>query len=120
MENRRYIGFAITIGAGLILGLIMGWSVFPRKASEMPLKELRMDYKTDYVLMVATIYKDDMDYDAAVVRLSLLDEDIEQLLIDASQIASMEYSVMDSQTINLLLQVVKNHAGILPIEGRYL
>ena len=53
MEKRRYIGFAIAIGAGLIMGLIIGWSVFPRNASEMPLKELRMDYKTDYVLMVA-------------------------------------------------------------------
>jgi len=41
-------------------------------------------------------------------------------LIDASQIASMGYSVMDSQTINLLLQVVKNHAEILSVGGRYL
>jgi len=109
VENRRYTWFAISIGVGLILGLILGWSVLPRKAKEMPLNDLRMDYKTDYVLMVATIYQKDLNYGDAQTRLEYLGEDIEKLVKDAVDFANVNYSgTMDLQALTQLLQVVMN------------
>ena len=117
MENRRYIWFAISIGLGLIVGLILGWSVFPRKAGEMPLKELRMDYKADYVLMVATIYQKEMDYDAALLKLAIVDDDVEQLVKDAKEFADAHYSTFDIQAISQLQQAVLSHQSAI-LAGR--
>lgn len=113
MENRRYIWFAISIGFGLILGLILGWSVFPRKAGEMPLKELRMDYKADYVLMVATIYQKEMDYDAALLKLAVVDDDVIQLVKDVKSFADEHYSTVDIQVISQLQQALLSHQGAI-------
>ncbi len=68
-----------------------------------------MDYKTDYVLMVATIYQKDLNYGEAQTRLEYLDEDIEQLVKDAVDFATVNYKgTMDLQALTQLYQVVMN------------
>ena len=90
MENRRLQWFLVAIGAGLVLGLILGWSVLPRKAADMSLQDLRADYKLDYVLMVATIYNQDNDLAAARTRLQLID--------NSDDPAKMIQALMDDMT----------------------
>jgi hypothetical protein len=62
--------FAILIGAGL--GLAYGWLVSPVKYVDTSPDSLRIDYKTDYVLMVAEAYDAEGDLNLAARRLALL------------------------------------------------
>jgi hypothetical protein len=63
-------GVAILIGAGL--GLAYGWLISPVTYVDTSPDTLRIDYKTDYVLMVAEAYSSDNDLHLAVRRLALL------------------------------------------------
>ena len=106
MENRRITWFLVIIGAGLIVGLFLGWSVFPRKAANLPISELRMDYKVDYVLMVATVYEKDQDLDAALLRLEVLDTNMKRLVKEIEENIEV-LPTRDFQRISMLLQAVK-------------
>ena len=86
----RYIWFGISIVAGLVLGLLAGWSksVNPSKAS---FSSLRQDYQIDIVLMVAEVYHKDQDLGAAKERLAYLNADdivlfVQQAALDAETI----------------------------------
>ncbi|MGE5122916.1 MAG: hypothetical protein ACM3H7_00240 [Acidobacteriaceae bacterium] len=61
---------AIIVGAGA--GLFYGWIVNPVEYVDIGPESLRMDYKTDYVLMVAEAYQADQDVSIAVRRLAQL------------------------------------------------
>ena len=65
----RFI-IAILIGAGA--GLAYGWLVSPVQYVDTSPDTLRIDYKADYVLMVAESYSADGDLHLAVRRLALL------------------------------------------------
>lgn len=69
---RRWIGFFIAIALGLALGLIYGWVVNPVEYVDTAPDSLRMDYKTDYVLMVAESYRVEGSLGLAARRLALL------------------------------------------------
>jgi hypothetical protein len=62
--------FAIMIGTGL--GLAYGWLVSPAQFVDTSPETLRIDYKTDYVLMVAEAYQNEQDSDLALRRLAVL------------------------------------------------
>jgi hypothetical protein len=70
----RWIRFLIAILAGIALGLIYGWVISPVRYVETSPDTLRVDYKADYVLMVAEAYQDEKDLAAALRRLALLGE----------------------------------------------
>ena len=70
----RWIGFVIAIAVGISLGLFYGWVINPIEYVDTTPGTLKIDYKTDYVLMVAETYQADGDLPAAARRLALLQE----------------------------------------------
>lgn len=68
----RWIGFIIAILVGVALGLAYGWIVSPVRYVDTSPDTLRVDYKTDYVLMVAEAFQNENDLGQAVRRLALL------------------------------------------------
>lgn len=72
-RTRRYIFFFTAILIGFAIGVIYGWVINPVKYRNTGMSTLRMDYKTDYVLMVAELYESEGDVPMALARLSYLE-----------------------------------------------
>ncbi len=68
----RWLKFLIVVILGAAAGLFYGWVVNPVEYVDIAPESLRVDYKTDYVLMVAESYQVDLDLGLAVRRLALL------------------------------------------------
>ena len=68
-RNLYFLG-AVAVGVGL--GLLYGWVISPVQFYDTAPDTLRIDYQTDYVLMVAEAYADENDAALAVERLYLL------------------------------------------------
>jgi len=68
----RWIGFILAILVGVAVGLAYGWIISPVRYVDTSPDTLRIDYKTDYVLMVAEAYQNENDLGLAVRRLALL------------------------------------------------
>jgi hypothetical protein len=68
----RWIRFFIAIGLGMALGLFYGWYLNPVEFVDVTPESLRVDYKSDYVLMVAEAYRSEQDLAMAVRRLAVL------------------------------------------------
>lgn len=59
--------------AGLGLGLLLGWVVFPVKYVDTAITDLRADHKEEYILLVASSYVCDQDLEKAQARLEVLE-----------------------------------------------
>ena len=68
----RWIRFLLAIAIGAAGGLFYGWVGNPVKYVNTTPDTLRVDYKSDYVLMVAESYGADNDLALAARRLALL------------------------------------------------
>jgi hypothetical protein len=68
----RWSLFLIVLVVGIGLGLLYGWVINPVSYQDTTLESLRIDYKTDYTLMVAEVYHQTNDLDWAMNRLTLL------------------------------------------------
>jgi hypothetical protein len=68
----RWFRFILAILFGLALGLAYGWFLKPVRYVDTSPDTLRIDYKTDYVLMVAEAYQNEKDVQQALQRLALL------------------------------------------------
>jgi len=68
----RWTKFLIAVVLGAAAGLFYGWVMNPIEYVEITPQRLRVDYKTDYVLMVAEAYQVDHDMGMAVRRLASL------------------------------------------------
>jgi hypothetical protein len=68
----RWTRFFLAIVIGAAGGLFYGWVVNPVKYVDTTPDTLRVDYKSDYVLMVAEAYSTEGDLAMAVRRLALL------------------------------------------------
>ena len=82
--------FLLMIGLGAGLGLVYGWVINPVKYMDTTPINLRVDYKSDYVLMVAEVYQADGDLALAVRRLAGLGDKppvdiVREAMIFASQ-----------------------------------
>ena len=73
MRQTRIFWFVTCIIVGFAGGLIYGWFVNPTLPQETSLTELRADFKTDYVLMTAEIFRAEGNPANAAVRLLQLD-----------------------------------------------
>lgn len=82
MERRTYrvILFSVAILIGMAAGLFFGWSINPFGEKNTELNSLRIDYKTDFVLMIAELYHQQGDIHLAIERLGFLG-DIPALVI---------------------------------------
>jgi len=72
MSMGRWIRFLLAILVGAALGGAYGWLVNPVQYVDTSPDTLRVDYKADYVLMVAEAYRHEQDLPLAVRRLALL------------------------------------------------
>ncbi|NLG72505.1 MAG: hypothetical protein GX495_10770 [Chloroflexi bacterium] len=68
----RWIRFFIAIAIGMGLGLFYGWVINPIEFTDTAPSSLSIDYKADYVLMVAEAYQADRDLLRARERLAPL------------------------------------------------
>jgi hypothetical protein len=68
----RWSKFLIALILGALAGLFYGWVVNPVEYVDIAPQSLRVDYKTDYVLMIAEAYQVDHDMGIAVRRLARL------------------------------------------------
>ncbi|OGO60290.1 MAG: hypothetical protein A2032_02580 [Chloroflexi bacterium RBG_19FT_COMBO_49_13] len=68
----RSTKFMIAILLGAVAGLFYGWVVNPVEYVDIAPESLRVDYKTDYVLMIGEAYQVDHDLGLAVRRLAVL------------------------------------------------
>lgn len=68
----RWLPIALAALAGIGLGLFYGWVVSPVEFSEITPEALRIDFRTDYVLMVAEAFRLEGDEAAAARRLAIL------------------------------------------------
>jgi len=93
----RWFRFLITIAIGISIGLVYGWIVNPVEYVDTAPASLRMDYKTDYILMVAEAYKVEQDLDLAVRRLALLgDTAPQEMILEAiAYAAEIQYDPVD-------------------------
>ena len=124
MQNRRYLWFVITIVIGLVMGLLLGWNVFSRPPKTLGLDNLREDYKTDYVLMVAKFYEKEKDLAAAKEMLDKIEPEQEELLLlvqatldmldmrDTDEITG----TVDIQSVLILQQVLSPEGALLESE----
>lgn len=69
---QRYILFAIFIVTGLAGGLYFGWVLNPVQVGDTSPEILRLDFQSDYVLMVAEIYQSEQNPELAIQRLDFL------------------------------------------------
>jgi hypothetical protein len=108
-EMSRWTLFLIVMLLGLGLGLVYGWVINPVSYQDTTLQDLRIDYKTDYTLMVAEVYHQENDLDWALNRLTLLEDpspltSIENALKFASQ---AEYTLPDMFLLRDLHNAIK-------------
>jgi hypothetical protein len=68
----RWVRFLIAIAIGGLIGVVYGWFINPVEYTDTAPAKMRVDYKTDYVLMVSEAFKEDGDMALAVERLSFL------------------------------------------------
>jgi hypothetical protein len=68
----RYILFVFMIGLGIVIGNYYAEEINPVEVEDAPPDTLRVDYKTDYVLMVAEVYGMDQDPAQAARQLAVL------------------------------------------------
>jgi hypothetical protein len=71
-DMSRWFWFFIAIAIGILLGLFYGWRINPVKFKDFAPDSLGVDYKTDYVLMIAEAYSAEQDPEMAIRRLAVL------------------------------------------------
>lgn len=97
----RWIRFTIAILIGAALGLAYGWLVSPVRYVDTSPDTLRVDYKTDYILMVAESYRSDDDLALAMRRLALLgDQPPNAMVLQAIEFAQ-EQGYNDADILRL-------------------
>lgn len=93
---RRYLFFVLAIILGVAIGALIGWAIPAARDGNAGLESLRMDYKTDTILMVSQLYQSDGDIATALTHLSDLGEDIPDLMQRAINYATQhDYAPAD-------------------------
>jgi hypothetical protein len=101
----RWFKFILAIGIGIAAGLVYSRAVSPENISHITPQSLRVDFKADYVLMVAEAYHAEGDLGAAQERLVALgDQAADRLVQDAILFAEPRYSVSDITLMRVLLR----------------
>jgi len=93
----RWTLFLLILILGLGLGLLYGWVINPVSYQNTTIDSLRVDYQTDYTLMVAEVYHQNQDLEWVMNRLTILEDkspliSVENALKFASQ---AEYTLPD-------------------------
>lgn len=95
----RWIRFIIAILVGVAAGLLYGWVISPVEYVDTTPDTLRIDYQSDYVLMVAEIYSIEDDLALAVRRLALLGDDSPDEIANRALIFAENQGYIDSDIV---------------------
>ena len=102
----RILRFFLMIVLGIALGLIYGWVISPVKYVDTTPDTLRLDYKADYVLMVAESFQATGDLNQAVRSLAVLGEKTPLTIVQEAIVAGQAagYTPQDLEVMGRLLQ----------------
>ena len=119
MSPQRWVFFALSILAGIGLGLLYGWVISPLEYIDTSPDSLRADYRADYVLMIAEVYQAEQDANLASRRLALLGgaQSPDEIALQALEYAQSHGYV--AQDVSLLQNLVTglqiyNASGVTP------
>lgn len=105
----RWISFLVVIVVGAAIGLLAGWFLVPGQILDTSPDSLRVDYRTDYVLMVAEAFGKDGNLPLAAERLAFLGEvGSQELVRQALLFAEPRYADSDlalMRSLSLALQL---------------
>lgn len=106
----RWTKFLIMVVLGATVGLFYGWVVNPVEYVDISPQSLRMDYKADFVLMVAESYQVNHDLGLAVRRLALLSSSAPTDIVAnaLSYALQHEYAAQDLSLIQALGEAIVN------------
>ena len=109
MNALRYIFFFFMIALGAVLGNFYATEVDPVELVDAPPSNLRIDYKTDYVLMVSEIYADQQDAALAAQQIGQLGSSAPVEIINEALLFAIEagYSAEDILTMRELAQAME-------------
>ena len=112
MRARRLGLFFVVILIGLGLGLAFGWLMVPPQAPEnADPRQLRADYKTDFVLMTAEAFAQNPDALEALQRLDDLDSDPLTVIVNAMSYAEKAgYAAEDVALIRTMFNAIDEEA----------
>jgi hypothetical protein len=111
----RWIYFVFAILLGIVAGVILGWYVLPAEYTDTSPEVLRVDFQSDYVLMVAEMYAREGDLAKAVSRLAFLGSSSpEEIVQQALFFAEPRYADADLNLMRGLLQMLQSQT---PGEG---
>ncbi len=119
MTALRWILFLVSLAVGLGLGLFYTWFVSPVQYVDTTPGTLRADFRTDYTLMIAEVFKNDQNIDLAARRLALLSsqpplEIVEQALAYGQKIGYSSADLALLQNLAAALQVWQPGGGVPP------
>jgi hypothetical protein len=92
MSSSKIITVLIALAIGVGLGLVYGWVIEPVEYTDVTPDLLRVDFKTDYVLMAAEAYQKDFDSDTAVRRLAMLGSEPPSAIVSAA----LDYAALNN------------------------
>ena len=109
MRAPRFLLFLLVIALGAGLGLVYGWMVNPVPAINLKPETLRSDYKADYILMTAEVYRKDNNLGQAVRRLALLEDRPAEVLVAEALLTArdVQYAPVDIETLAFLAQALQ-------------
>lgn len=112
LRRRRWLLFLLSMVVGFALGLYYGWFVNPVRYVNATPVQLRADYQTDYVLMVAEGYARNHDLNWARHYLALLGDDPVAVVETAIRRAVVDfgYGPDDVALMRALLQDLRRAA----------
>ena len=97
----RYIFFIFMIGLGVVVGIYYAEQVNPLEVVDAPPDTLRVDYKTDYVLMVAEVYSLDKNPSQAARHLALLSSNPPIDTVNNAIVFALEYGYAPNDLVML-------------------
>ncbi|TAK14786.1 MAG: hypothetical protein EPO32_00405 [Anaerolineae bacterium] len=109
MTGMRYAAFMIAIAIGVALGLLYGWVVSPVELVDTAPSTLRIDFKADYVLMVAEAYNVNRDLDGAARKIGPLGGEPYETILTVQQFgASAGYDERDLLLLGSLGEALRD------------
>ena len=110
MRAPRFLFFLFAIAVGAAMGLAYGWMINPVPAKDLTPDTLRSDYRADYILMTAEVYRKDANLGQAVRRLALLEERPAQVLVAEALLTARDlgYAQADIETLAALAQALQS------------
>lgn len=109
LRTRVILGLVL----GLLSGLVIGWLVLPLEYVDTDPSSLRIDFRTDYVLMTAAAYAGEGDIELAQVRLAALGPQPPSEIV-AEAIAYAEENAFGQSDLQVLRQLAVGLRSVAP------